>query len=351
MHDMSLETAIRTTNGTIALLNLHSQIEGFERQAARGRLTSRSGAELVDLLTLRGQILGRIADYERASDLAEQLAGDAPADAAAFLARARIRACLHRFAEALTDLDVAERLGLASPELGAERAAILQAVGRYGEALVMHWAAVGRRRSFETLGALAAFHAELGEITEAERLFDESRARFRGVSPFGLAQLDFQRAHMWLHQGDLARARDWLLEAWHRVPAYAPAEGHLAEVEAETGETEMAISRLRRLAYESDDPDYAAHLARILDEVGRRDEAAPWRARAEARYQELVARHPAAFADHAAEFCLTLGGDPQRALHLAKHNAAIRQTPRSHALLTRAMAACASGPPLVTARA
>ena len=156
---------------------------------------------------------------------------------------------------------------------------------------------------------------------------------------------------MWLHEGDLARARDWLLEAWHRVPAYAPAEGHLAEVEAEMGETEMAISRLRRLAYESDDPDYAAHLARILDGVGRRDEAAPWRARAEARYHELVARHPAAFADHAAEFCLTLGGDPHRALHLAEHNAAIRQTPRAHALLTRAMAACASGPPLVAARA
>ena len=161
-----------------------------------------------------------------------------------------------------------------------------------------------------------------------------------------MAQLDFQRAHLWLVQGDLTRARDWLLAAWCRVPAYAPAEGHLAEVEAEMGEPETAIARLRRLADVSDDPDYAAQLARILGEIGRREEAAPWLATAAVRYDELVSRHPAAFADHAAEFCLTVGGDPQRAVRLAKLNADNRPTPRAHALLARALAACATDRPL-----
>jgi tetratricopeptide (TPR) repeat protein len=342
MHGMSLEGPIRTTNGAIALFNLHTQIEGLERQAAQRHLTSRGGAELVDSLTLRGQILGRIADYERAAELAERLACELPADGLTFLTRARIRACLHRFEEALTDLDTAERLGLAGPEADAERAAILQAIGRYDEALAMHRTAAQRRRSFETIGALAVFHAERGEVAEAEWLFDESRARFRGVSPFGLAQLDFQRAHLWLVQGHLARARDWLVAAWRRLPAYAPVEGHLAEVEAELGEPETAIARLRRLAAASDDPDYAAQLARILVETGRREEAAPWRDTAQARYDELMSRHPAAFADHAAEFCLTVGGDERRALQLARLNADIRRTPRAYALLSRAVAACAT---------
>jgi tetratricopeptide (TPR) repeat protein len=298
------------------------------------------------LLTLRGQFLGRIVDYERAAELAEQLTRAFAADGLAFLTRARTRACLHRFDEALDDLDVAAALGLAGPEPEGERGAILQAVGRYDEALVIQRGAGELRGTFEALGALAVLHAERGEVAEAERLFDESRARFRGVSPFGLAQLDFQRAHLWLEQGDLTRARDWLLAAWHRVPAYAPAEGHLAEVEAELGEHETAIARLRRLADTSDDPDYAAQLARILEEVGRSQEAAPWRAVAEVRYAELVARHPAAFADHAAEFCLTMGGDSQRALYLARLNADIRHTPRAYALLSRAIAACASDRPL-----
>jgi tetratricopeptide (TPR) repeat protein len=287
-----------------------------------------------------------VADYEQAMELAEHLAHELPGDGLAFLSRARTRACLHRFGEALADLDVVERLGLTGADVPWERAAILQATGRYDEALVMQRAAVRRRRSFETLGALAVLHAERGDVEEAEQLFDESRAQFRGVSPFGLAQLDFRRGHMWHEHGDLAGARDWYLAAWRRVTAYAPAEGHLAEAEAELGEPATAIARLRRLADASDDPDYAAQLARILGKIGRREEAALWQVRAAVRYDELVALHPAAFADHAADFCLTVGGDPQRAVQLARLNADNRRTPRAYALLARVLAACATDRPL-----
>ena len=134
-------------------------------------------------------------------------------------------------------------------------------------------------------GELASFHAERGELAAAERFFAESRVLFRGVSPFGLAQLEFQLGHMWQEHGDdLSLRREWLMAAWQRLPAYAQAEGHLAEVESAMGERHGAISRLRRLATTSDDPDYAAQLARILGEAGRLEEAGVWRARAEKRY-------------------------------------------------------------------
>ena len=42
------------------------------------------------------------------------------------------------------------------------------------------------------------------------------------------------------------------------------AQGHLGELEAELGDIETAIGRLYPLATASDDPDYAAQLARIL---------------------------------------------------------------------------------------
>jgi hypothetical protein len=91
------------------------------------------------------------------------------------------------------------------------------------------------------------------------------------------------------------------------------------------------------LALASDDPDYAMQLARILDNAGQREEAQTWRDKAEARYDELLAHHHDAFADHAAEFWLTIGGDPARALSLARQNLSLRQTPRAHALLRRAL--------------
>jgi hypothetical protein len=65
-----------------------------------GRAQARSGnagpavsnrALMTDLLLLRGHVLGRVADYERAAELAEQLVRDVPDDGTALLARARTR--------------------------------------------------------------------------------------------------------------------------------------------------------------------------------------------------------------------------------------------------------------------
>ena len=129
-----------------------------------------------------------------------------------------------------------------------------------------------------------------------------------------------------------------------RLPAYTPAQGHLAEVEAALGEHESALARLAPLTVSSDDPDYAAQFARILAESDRTEEARTWLARAAAAYDALVARHPAAYADHAAEFWLTIGTDPEKALCLACTNLALRRTPRARELVTRAAKKFLRGP-------
>ncbi|WP_406267730.1 hypothetical protein OH799_22910 [Nocardia sp. NBC_00881] len=331
-----IDDELPTTTGALALANLQAQIDGQQRMALAGGLDVGDRAELIELVALRGHILGRIADCEWAQARAEQLAHDHPADGVALIARARARATFHRFTDALGDLDEARRLGADPPVVDAEHAAILQAVGRYDEALTFMWEAVKRRADFASVAALASLCAESGDVATAEHLFDESRDRYRGVSPIPLAQLYFRRAMMWLAQGNLPRGHSWLSAAHRRLPAYAPARGHLAEVEAALGETDSAVARLHPLTISSDDPDYPAQLARILSEVGRAEEAREWRAHAAARYNELVARHPGAFADHAAEFWLNAGADPHRALQLARKNLEVRQTPRAHELLSRA---------------
>lgn len=253
---------------------------------------------LVDLLLLRGQLLGRIADYERATGLADVLVRDAPNDGAAWLARARARATFHRFAEALSDLDAARQRGVDRAAVDEERAAILQAVGCSAEAFVLRRDAARRRPDLATLGALAVLQAERGEVTEAENLFAEARRRYRGVSPFPLAELDFRRGLMWFGERDLPAARAWFATAVHRVPAYAPALAHLAEVDAALGAPDAAVKRLHALTMSSDDPEYANTLACALSDAGRPREAERWHVCAASRYQELVSRHPEAFAHH-----------------------------------------------------
>ena len=222
-----------TTHGVIALFNLESQIDSLEQDVRRGEASIASRAALSELLTLRGLIVGRIAEYERAERIAERLVHEASSDPLSLLARARIRGLFHRFAQALNDLECAERLSLDAETAIGERAGILQALGRYKEARALREEAARRRPSFENLGALAGLSGEQGDIDAAERLYEDSVHLYRGVSPFPLALLDFQRGLMWMHKGLMEEARSWFDAALHRVPAYAPAQGHLAEVEAQ----------------------------------------------------------------------------------------------------------------------
>ena len=343
-----------TTNGTLALLNLSAQIDGLAAPVRREASTAPLGvgrqAVLVDLLTLRGHLLGRVADYERAAQLSEQMVWNAPDDGAALVARARTRATLHRFAEAMADLDAAGRAGAEQAALDAERASILQAVGCHADAHALLRSAAPHQSDVTKLSALAVCQAERRETAEAEHLFDEARAAHRGVSPFPLAHLDFRRGGMWLREGDLPTARSWFDAARRRVPGSAPATGHLAEVDLLLGDPETAVARLRPLMETSDDPEYPAHLALALRAVGRHQEARPWRDRAAERYEELVARHPEAYADHAADFWLMVGGDVDRGLRLALQTLVMRRSSRSYALVRRAreagrgLAHDASGP-------
>ena len=366
-----------TTDGAIALSNLQAQIAAEERLARYGPLTVSQRAAMVELLIMRGQFLGRIADYERAEALAEQLVGDAPTDGGAFLARARARATFHRFAAALADLDEAERLGVNSDRCAAVRATIFQASGRYDEALVIRQHLTQARPDIRSLGAEATVRAERGEIKEAERLFVQARQQYRDVSPFPVVWLYFQQGLMWMWEENLERARAAFEAACARLPGYAAAHGHLAIVEAAlarreramavfqqvdaggwtwslrerglkcpaqarklaSGGFERALALLRQQAHSSDDPEYASQLARLLKEVGQLDEAHHWRDLAAARYDELMVRHPEAFADHAAEFWLTVGGDAPKGRLLAAKNLEIRKTPRAYELVLQAAVA------------
>ncbi len=303
-------TELPVTDGTIALLNLRAQIDGLERAVRIGHASIESRVGLIDLITLRGLILGHIADYQRADEMAEQIVRDAATDGTAFVARARTRAVFHRFTDALDDIDRAERLGLNAETTNGDRAAIFQALGRYDEALAIREEVADRRASFENVAALVGLYSEIGEID----------------------------AFMWMNKGRLDDARTSFDAARRRVPAYAPAQGHLAEVEAEVGETRSALARLHSLAASSDDPDYAAQLARILRDAGC-SQFQHWCRLAAARYDELVASHPEAFADHAAEFWLASGANPDKALPLARMNIENRKTPRAYDLLARAVAA------------
>jgi tetratricopeptide (TPR) repeat protein len=329
----------QTTDGRIAVNNLDAQV-GASEHLLGGPQNDFALASLIPLLATRAQFLGRVEDYDVAAGHADTLVRARPKDGGAYLARAAVRSSLHLFELAIADLDEAQKLGVPAAKVDPARAITLHAMGRTKEALALQERLVANDPSMGNLGALALMVGDQGKHEEADALFERAPASYRDVSPFPVAWLDFQRGQMWERAGQATQARGFYEAAVARLPAYATAQAHLAGLQAAQGDREGAIARLRQVTKSASDPEFVGQLAGLLQEVGRADEAASLKVRAQAEFERLLEKHPEAFSDHAARFYLGAGGDPPRALKLARLNLDNRTTPEAFDLaLTAALEA------------
>jgi hypothetical protein len=311
-----------TTAPAIALGNLDVQIRAREAMVARNEDSVEATGQLVDLLLARGEFLGRIADYERADALAAGMAERHAESGAARLNHARTLATFHRFALALDEAAAAERENVSQLAALHVRATIYMAQGRFDEADALGLWREPSGLDGSELASAAVLAGERGHDAEAERLFERSRTAFRDVSPFPVAWADFQRGSLLERRGDRARAKLYFAEAHAVLPAFAHAAAHLAGLET----AEDARRLLEPLLRQSDDPEVTAAYADAIRRLGQAAATETLVDEARRRYEELVAKHPEAFADHAAQFYLGLGRDAGRALTLAKVNAENRRT-------------------------
>jgi Flp pilus assembly protein TadD len=142
---------------------------------------------------------------------------------------------------------------------------------------------------------------------------------------------------MWAERGeDPARAEICYKQALIYLPEFVGANINLAELEVARGDAASAMARLSRVVSSSNEPEALALLGalhvRAGDVVAGKHEISL----ARQRFESLLALHPLAFADHAAEFYLGPGADPERAWALAKQNLANRDTDRAAAIAVKA---------------
>jgi tetratricopeptide (TPR) repeat protein len=320
---------LAANDGEIALQNLDAQIDSLEKHggAPGDRIA------LAERLQTRAQLTGCVEDYERADELTAALVAARPSDPQAHRARSTALATFHEFEAAVRELDRAEAAGARPDALAAARGTIFEAQGRYDDAAAMLPKAALTPLQLATAGILAG---ERGDMAAATSLLARARAAYADVSPFPLAWMDVQEASLHERLGQRAHARRHYERAVALVPRFARAASHLAAMST----PEVAIALLEPIAARCDDPEVLGQLADAFRRAGRLPDAAKVQADADARYDILVARHPKAFADHAALALLTTGRDPARALALARVNAKERRTPEAlDLLLSAALAA------------
>jgi tetratricopeptide (TPR) repeat protein len=327
--------ARRYTSGRIAVANLSALIDSFELRRVEGA-TFEDLLALSKLLFLRGDLLGRIVDHDRAELVATEAVALAPDMRSRLHTRAQLAERFHRFEEANALLDQTLAAGYPSQKIDAERVALLQATGRYSEALVLCERLAKDDPGIHTLGALASLLAEMDQWVAAETWYAAALDADHGVSPFPCGQLLFEWGVSAMRRDDLDRAEAMFAELDAILPAHVPGRGHRAEVALARGQLDFAAALIRPLLETSDDPEYRAIYAEILAARGD-DQAASETERAAAAYELLLARRPEAYADHAATFFMGVGNRPQLAVDLASANRKLRDTSRSRSLLVSAL--------------
>ena len=323
------------TSGRIAVANLSASIDSLElRRAERG--TFENLIALSTLLFLRGDVLGRLVDHDRAESVAHEAMALSPGTASSLYIRARLAGRFHLFEQAQALLDRALAGGYPGQEVDLEKAALWQATGQYTEALILRKVLATNDPGIHTLGALATLLAEMDQWAAAETCYAAAIDADNGVSPLPCGQLLFEWGVSAMRRGDLERAEEMFVELDAILPAHVPGRGHRAEVALARGQLDVAAALIAPLLDTSDDPEYRATYAEILAARGEREAAASEAERAAAGYELLLARRPEAYADHAAAFFVGIGNRPQLAVDLATANWKHRDTPRSRRLLARA---------------
>jgi tetratricopeptide (TPR) repeat protein len=321
-----------TTSASIAWNNLDGEIA---QQIEKDDPSPAARLRLVELLLMRAQILSSIADLERADAVARRVTAESPSKWQAPFASALACSALHRFGEASSALDRAEKAFAPRDRVKTARATIALAQGRYTEA-GRHLPKTEELADSSDLETAAVLAARMQRRGEADRLFDRARERFNSVSPFPLAWMDYQRAVTLDATGEEDAARRYYEEAIEILPEYTHAAIHLAPRDP----PDVAIRRLVKVQLRSDDPSVTAALAEAHRRAGHAEESRRLVAEARQRFRDAVETHPEAFADHAARFWLEAGAEPKLALELARRNADNR--PTEEALDLRMAAAAAA---------
>lgn len=328
-----LETGpVQATDGAIAAINLRSTLAQSWNRFWQAPLRSGIAEGLIEQEHLNAQFLGDLEAYDRLEQLAGHLLRRDPDSARTALIEAQVAASTHRFAHARECLARATQRGC--PALDAERLAmsIDQACGTSLEALLQQRLRLaerpGRLEDWVPLGSLLA---DLGEFDAAERAYCRALGAYRDVSPFAVAWVCFQLGVLWgerAPQAQTERAARWYAKAIDYLPGYVKARVHLSEIHLAENRGAQARALLVP-ALESGDPEVSWRLSDVALALGRPAEAQALTEAARSGFERLLARHPLAFADHAAEFYAGSGDDARRAFELTRVDLANRPTLRA----------------------
>jgi tetratricopeptide (TPR) repeat protein len=240
---------------------LNRLIGEFDRRIAADPGDLMSMRELVAQLSLRFRLTGDFDDIHRAEGLARELMQRQPHDVSHVAELANLLLTQHRFREAW---DLIEPLpaGPASPV--TIRFDILFERGAYQEAAkLLKWM---DPESYAGATRYALWYDFSGDAEKALRFFHVAyeRAVKGALNPVSRSSAAATLATMYMHRGDVDRAREYYEAAEEHLSSSAPVHQGMAWLAYKSGRIEEAIGRYRSLAQRS---EINAHLLPVMADM------------------------------------------------------------------------------------
>ena len=327
------------TDGDIAVNNHLSSLARLHRifEAQPNRLGI--SAAIINGELINSQFLGDYTSLDRLSDLSEKVLINNSNSGAAYIQAAQISASMHLFDISKDYLRKAELLDGNRNEIKYVQMSVLQATSKdQGEVLALREESVISSGAPEDLIPYAALLADVGEIEKANLIYLKAlNYKYKNPSPFIPAWICFQIGLLW---GEIANpnskdlASFWYSKAMAYIPKYTKARVHLAEIYTATGKNELALQTLQP-ALASADPEVSWRISEIYAIKNQPKYSEQYLQLADTIFTSLLERYPLAFADHAVEFYVSSGNNPEKAFKLALLNYQNRPTDRAALLLQK----------------
>jgi tetratricopeptide (TPR) repeat protein len=196
--------------------------------------------------------------------------------------------------------------------------------GRYEAARVGFERLIEENRTWDNLARLAHWKSKLGEITEADQLYEEAEDDLTAKQMRSYTWLELQRGVLALTHGRYADAWVHYRRADEAYPGHWHTDEHFAELLAAEGRFEEAASLFKKVIARAPKPELQQALGELYLFTGQPEEAQSWLDRALATYLESVRCGGVHYFHHLADFYADARERPDEAVRWAQKDIEMR---------------------------
>lgn len=336
---MASQTAVRAPRlpgYAQELTRAESDIASLEsrRRSHPGDLEKR--VRLAYRLFHRASLTGSTAHFEAVDAAIREALDDFGPREDVCLLKANLDFLFHRLAEVRQDLQMCPKLS------GRFEGRIVLAdldyqEGRYEAAKLELERLIAENRTWDNLARLAHWKSKLGDIAEADQLYEEAEDDLTAKQMRSYAWLELQRGVLALTHGRYIEARKHYQRAEDAYPGHWHTDEHFAELLAAEEKFDEAAVLFREVIARCPKPELQQALGELYLFCGRPEAAQPWLDGALAAYLESVERRGVHYFHHLADFYADAREEPAEAVRWARKDIEMRSNFSTQAAMAWAL--------------